>query len=133
MGMMLKPRCNRPSGWGKGLLDQKKKHWWVGQKSRCCWLCFWLESIVPSWICTTWSDGEQTVVLEICSAFEGCCAQEEAWTVGKADLDIAPRQCAGSRVAPHPQLSGITPDIRCAPSTLFSGLSPSRLFPVSQT
>ena len=24
MGMMLKPRCNRRNGWGKGLLDQKK-------------------------------------------------------------------------------------------------------------
>jgi len=23
MGMMLKPRCNRRSAWGKGLLDQK--------------------------------------------------------------------------------------------------------------
>ena len=39
MGMMLKPRCNRHSGWGKGLLDQEK-HGWVGQRSRCCWLCF---------------------------------------------------------------------------------------------
>jgi len=52
---------------------------------------------------------------------------------GKPDLDVAPRQCAGTRVAPHPQLSGKTSDIRCAPSTLFSGLSPSRLFPVSLT
>jgi len=26
MGMMLKPRCNHCSGWGKGLFDQKKKH-----------------------------------------------------------------------------------------------------------
>ena len=66
------------------------------------------------------------------SAFEGCRAQEEAWNVGKRDLDVAPQQCAGSRVAPHPQLSGKASDIRCAPSTLFSGLSPSRLFPVSQ-
>jgi hypothetical protein len=35
-------------------------------------------------------------------------------------------------VAPHLQLSGKTSDIRCAPSTLISGLSLSRLFPVSQ-
>jgi len=48
--------------------------------------------------------------------------------VGKPDLDVAPRQCAGSRVAPHPQLSGKTSDIRCAPSTLFSGLSPADFF-----
>ena len=53
--------------------------------------------------------------------------------MGKPDLDVAPRRSAGSRVAPHPQLSGKTSDIRCAPSTLFSGLSPSRLCPVSQT
>ena len=39
MGMMLKSRCNHRSGWGKGLLEQKK-HGWVGQRSRCCWLCF---------------------------------------------------------------------------------------------
>jgi hypothetical protein len=30
--------------------------------------------------------------------------------------------------APHPQLSVKTSDIRCGPSTLFSGLSPSRFF-----
>ena len=53
--------------------------------------------------------------------------------MGKPDLDVAPRQRAGSHVTPHPQLSGKTLDIRCAPSTLLSGLSPSRLFPVSQT
>jgi hypothetical protein len=32
-----------------------------------------------------------------------------------------------------PQLPGKTSDIRCAPATLFSGLSPSRLFSLSQT
>jgi len=37
------------------------------------------------------------------STFEGCCAQEEAWNVGKPDLDVAPRQCGSSRVAPHLQ------------------------------
>jgi hypothetical protein len=62
------------------------------------------------------------------SAFEGCCAQEQLWNVGKADLDFAPRQWAGSRVAPHPQLSGKTSDIRCAPSTLFSGIKPQYTF-----
>jgi len=43
-------------------------------------------------------------------------------------LHVAPRQCAGSRVAPQPRLSGKTSDIRCASSTLFSGLSPAHLF-----
>ena len=48
--------------------------------------------------------------------------------MGKPDSDIAPRQCTVSRVAPHLQLSVKTSDIRCTPSTLFSGLSPSTLF-----
>ena len=95
--------------------------------------CFWLERHCPSRICTTLSDGKQTVLPGSFSVFEGCCAQEEAWIVGKPNLDVAPRQCAGSHVAPHPQLPGKTSDIRCAPSTLFSGLSPSSLFPLSQT
>jgi hypothetical protein len=38
-----------------------------------------------------------------------------------------------TNVASHPQLSGKTSDICCAPSTLISRLSPSTLFPVSQT
>jgi len=129
--MMLKPRCNRRSRWGKGLLDQKE-HRWVGQRSRCCCV-FWLEKHCPSWICTTWSDGKQTVVPGSFSMFEGCCAQEEAWIVGKPDLVVAPQQCTGSRIAPHPQLSDKTSYIHCVPSTLFSGLGPSRLLPFSQT
>jgi hypothetical protein len=48
--------------------------------------------------------------------------------VEKPDLDVAPRQCAGSRVAPYPLLSDKKSDILCAPSTLISGLSPSRFF-----
>ena len=39
MGMMLKPRCNCCSGWGKGLLNQEK-HGWASQRSRWWWLCF---------------------------------------------------------------------------------------------
>ena len=42
----------------------------------------------------------------------------ELWK--KPDLDVAPRQCTGSRVDPYPQLSGKTSEIRYAPSTLFS-------------
>ena len=48
--------------------------------------------------------------------------------MGKPDLDVAPRQCAGSRIAPLPQLSGKTSDIRRVSSTLFSGLSPADFF-----
>ena len=77
----------------------------------------------PSWICTTWSDGKQTVVPGSFRAFEGCCTQKEASIVGEPHLDVAPRQCTGSRVAPHPQLSGKTSDIRCAPLTHFERTS----------
>jgi len=48
--------------------------------------------------------------------------------VGKPDLDVAPRQCAGSRIAPHPQLSGKTSDIHCDPSTLSLDLAPEHFF-----
>jgi len=48
--------------------------------------------------------------------------------VGKPDLDVAPRQCACSRVALYPHLSGETSGIRRTHSTLFSGLSPSKVF-----
>ena len=49
------------------------------------------KGIVHHEFCTTWSDGKQTVVPGIFSAFEGCCAQEEALIVGKKpDLDVAP-------------------------------------------
>jgi len=51
---------------------------------------------------------------------------------GKTRLGCCTTNCASLRVAPHPQLSGKTSDIHCAPSTLFSGLSPSRLFPLSK-
>ena len=48
--------------------------------------------------------------------------------MGKPDLDVAPRQCACSRVALYPHLSGETSGIRRTHSTLFSGLSPSKVF-----
>jgi hypothetical protein len=48
--------------------------------------------------------------------------------VSKPDLDIAPRQCAGSRVAPHPQLSGKTSDIRWVRPPYSPDLDPTELF-----
>ena len=83
MGMTLKQRCNHRSGWGKGLLDQNSTNESVKDQDVCC--VFWMERHCPSWIYTTWSDGKQTVVPGSFSAFEGCCAQEEAWIVGKPD------------------------------------------------
>jgi hypothetical protein len=61
----------------------------------------------------------------------GSCHQifTEKLQMRRVSAKFVPR--AGSRFAPHPELSGKTSYIRCAPSTLVSGLSPSTLFPVS--
>jgi len=119
----------RSSQWmGKGSPPPKKARISQSKIKVMLVVFFWLERHFPTWICTKWSDGKQTVLPGSFSAFEGRCAQEEAWIVGKVDLDVAPRQCAGSRVAPRQQLSGKTSDIRCTSSTLFSGLSPSKFF-----
>ena len=48
--------------------------------------------------------------------------------MGKPDLDVAPRQCAGSHVAPHPQLTGKTSDIRCAHPPHSLELAPADFF-----
>ena len=66
---------------------------------------FKLQRHCPSLICTTCSVGKQTVVPGNFSAFQGRYAQEEAWNVGKPDLDVAPRQCTGSRLASYLHLS----------------------------
>jgi hypothetical protein len=57
----------------------------------------------------------------------GSCHQvfTEKLQMRRVTAKFVPR--AGSRVDPHPQLSGKTSDIRRAPATLFSGLSLSRL------
>ena len=115
----------------KGLTDQKCTDESVKDQGVDC--VFWLERHCPSRICITWSDGKLTVVPGSSGALEGCCAQEEAWIVGKQDLEVAPRQCAGSRIAPHPQLSGknqtsvmphppYSPDLAPAEFFLFSKL-----------
>ena len=66
MGMMLKPRCTRRSGWGKGLLDQKKKSTDESVKDQGVVGCvFWLERLCPSWIYTTWSGGKRQLYQEV--------------------------------------------------------------------
>ena len=127
MGMMLKPRCNRRSGWERASLTKKRADYSV--KDQCDVGCvFWLERLCPSRICSTWSDGKQTVAPASFSAFDGCCAQEQSWIVGKPDLDVAPWQCAGSRVAPHLELSGKTSDILCAHPPYSPDLAPADFF-----
>ena len=86
------------------------------------------KAIVHHEICSTWSDGKQTIIPRNVSASEGCCVQEVAWIVGNPHFDVAPRQYAGSRVACHPHLSRKTSDIRCVLTTLLSALIPNRLF-----
>ena len=133
MGTMLIPRCKRRSGWGKGLLDQKSTDVSVKDQGAVGCVFFLLERQCPSWICTTWSHGKQTVVPEGFSAFEGCCAQEEVWIVGKPDQtrhhDNAPAHVSllirsylakpKTSVVPHPPCSS---DLAPADFLLFPKL-----------
>ena len=127
MGMMLKLRCNRRSGWGKGLLVQKKARM-SRSKIKVLLVVFfdWKGTVHHEFV----PRGQMVnrVVPGSFSAFEGCCAQEEAWIVGKPNLDVAPWQCAGSRVAPNPQLSGKTSDIHYTPSTQLKTSLKGRCF-----
>jgi hypothetical protein len=100
MDMMLKHRCNHRSERENG--QKKKKSTYELVKDQGVFGCVFLfERHCPSRICTTWSDSNQRVVAESFSAFEGFLAQEEAYMVGKTDLDVAPLQVNGSRLAPH--------------------------------
>lgn len=112
-----------------------KKHGWVSQRWRCCWLYLFFncKGTAHYEICSTWSDGKLTVVPGSFNLFQGRCAQEDAWIMGKLELDAAPQQCSNLSITPHRQLSGTTSDILCSPSALLSGLSPGRLFPVYKT
>ena len=93
---------------------------------------FWLERHCPSWICTAWSNGKETVVRGSFSAFERFCAREEAWIVRKPDLvlhlDNAPAHASllirshlakQTSVVPHPPYS---PDLAPADFFLFPKL-----------
>jgi len=76
---MLKPRCNRRRGWGKGPPRQKKKARMSRSKIKVLLLVFFeWKRIVYHEFFTTCSVGKQTVVPGSFSAFEGCCAREEA-------------------------------------------------------
>ena len=135
MGMMLKPRCNRRSGWGMGLLDQKNTNKSVKDQG-VVGCVFWLERHCLSWICTTWSDGKQTVVPGSFSAFEGCCARKgpELWENQTSMLhhDNAPDRASllsrsylakhQTSVVPHPPYS---PDLAPANFFLFPKLKPT--------
>jgi len=48
--------------------------------------------------------------------------------VGKPDLDVAPRQCAGPCVAPHPQLSGKTSEFLVPHPPYSPDLAPADFF-----
>jgi hypothetical protein len=55
-----------------------------------------------------------------------CAGRGLKW--GKTASDVAPRKCAGSRVAPRQLLPGKTLDIRCAPSIISPALVPADFF-----
>lgn len=129
--------------YGYDVKTKRQSSQWVGKGSprpkipmsqsniRWCWSFLWLERRSPLWICSMWSNSEQGVLYGSFKAFEGCCAQEEAWAVEKPELDVAPRQRTSSHVTPYLQFSGKTQDNRPAPTTLLSRLGPNSLFLIS--
>jgi hypothetical protein len=132
--MMLKPKRIRRSGWGKGPDNNNKKGTNESAKDKGGVGC------VMDWKGTVHHEllpHDQVLYKqlyqEVLARLRDAVRRNRCELWGKPDLDVASRQCAGPRVAPHPQLSGYTSNIRCSPSTPFSTLSPSELFPVSQT
>ena len=134
MGMMLKPKCNCCNGWGRVSSIKKSTDELVKDQGDVGFV-FWLERHCPSWICITWSDGKQTVLPGSSSTFEGCCAQEEAWIMGKPYLHVdrnnAPAHASlfirsylakhQTSIVPQPPYS---PDLAPADFFLFPNLKP---------
>ena len=79
MGMMLKPRYIRRNGWEKDLFDQKKS---TDESVKdqgdvgCVFLIGKALSVMNMYHVVRWY--KKTVLPGSFSAFEGCCAQEEA-------------------------------------------------------
>jgi len=164
MGMMLKPRCNRRSGWGKVSSTNKRRMSRSKIKVKFVVFFDWKRIVQHEFVPRVQIVNKQ-LYQEVLARLRDAVRRKtpELWenqtwifisVINQLDaqnfcftislfhastcfehmrLDVALRQCAGSRVAPHPQLSVKISDIRCSPSTLFSGLSPSKLVPVSQT
>jgi len=77
MGVMLKPRCNRHSGRGKGLHDQKKARMSQSKIKVMLVVFFDWKSIVHHEFVLRGQMVNKQLYREVL-AFEGCCAQEEA-------------------------------------------------------
>jgi hypothetical protein len=87
-----------------------------------------LERRRSSWVCSTWSDSQWTVLLGGHDTFEKGSAKEEAWGVETQDLDAAPRQRTCSHVAPYPWIFGAARDDSRPPTALLSRFGPCWLF-----
>ena len=82
-GMMLKSRCNHHSGWGKGLLGREREREREARMSRSkikvvMFVFFDWKRIVHHEFLPRGQMINKQLYQEVFSAFEGCCAQEEA-------------------------------------------------------
>ena len=77
MGMVLKPRCNRRSGWGKGLLDQTSTDDSVKDQGDVRYVFDW-KGIVHHEFVPRGQMVNKQLYQKVFSVFEVRCAQEEA-------------------------------------------------------
>ena len=78
MGMMLKPRCSRRGGWGKGLLDQKKAQISRSKIKVMLIVFFDWKGIVHHEFVPRGQMVNKQLYQKVFSVFEVRCAQEEA-------------------------------------------------------
>ena len=133
MGMMLKPRCNRRSGWGKGLLDQKKART-SRSKIKVLLVVFfdWKglfnhEIVQRGQMVNTQLYQDVLVRLRVVVRRKRLeFLENQTWMLHHDNAPAYASLLIRSYLAKHQ--TSVVP-----PSTLFPGLCPSILFPVSQT
>jgi hypothetical protein len=105
----------------------------VHAAQRTCVLCLWntfyvCECRLRSWVCSTWSFSQWTVLLGGQESFEGGRANEDAGGVEKQDLDAAPLQRTCSHVAPRLWIFGEARDDCRPPTALLTRFGSCRVF-----
>jgi hypothetical protein len=80
-------KINRRSGWENRRREQKS----TSESITCEGVDLFLwEGCRSSWVYSTWSDRQLTVLFEGYEVFEGGRAKEETWGMEKQDRDVAP-------------------------------------------
>ena len=99
--MMLKARCNRHSGWGKGLLDQTKARKCRSKIKVIFFVFFVCKGIFFQEFLSSCQLANKDMYQEHVALLRNAVRRKSPELKGKPDFDVAPRQCVSSRVAPH--------------------------------